>query len=331
MKKVIYNTIMFLCIIGFVQGFAAIFGSENTLVGVTVLISMLMLMKEDFTKKPLENFMKLLFINVVSGIFAHISSQNIWIGLILNFITLSSIGYFLSFNLDKTLIVPFGLQYLFLLYSPVSGGAFTNRIVGLISGTILIMLVQFIIHRKNRNIKVKESELVYFEKEAEYYREVKIFDKIYKIHSVRGAYAIRIGFAASITAFIVAYLNLEQGRWMVYTIFSLMELYSENCKVRAKDRLQGTIIGALIIFILFIFIKDNSLRGLIVLLAGYLDIYTTNYRDKMICVTMSVVASVSLTNGTITTIIERVGYVIIGIGIALLVNKFLLQSKIKES
>ena len=81
--------------------------------------------------------------------------------------------------------------------------------------------------------------------------------------------------------------------------------------------------------LLFMVIKDNAIRGLLVLLAGYLDSYTTNYRDKIICITMSVVASISLTNGTIITAIERVGYICIGIILALLADKLIFNKKLE--
>ena len=76
-------------------------------------------------------------------------------------------------------------------------------------------------------------------------------------------------------------------------------------------------------------IKDNTIRGLLVLVAGYLDSYTTNYRDKIICITVSVVASVSVTNGTITTAIERVGYICIGVMLALLADKLIFNKKLE--
>ncbi len=329
-KKIQANTILFVTILAFVKIFEVIFGAKNSLVGVTVIISILVLMQEDLTKKPVENFIKLFLLNVFLGLFAYISSQNMWMGLILNFVTLSGIGYLLSFNLTKVNIIPFGLQYLFMLYTPVIGMDFGKRILGLSFGAVLIMVVQLIIHRKNNNIKIEESELIESDKKEYKYRLIEIFGKTYKIHTVRAAYAIRIGLITSITAFAVALLNLQQGRWIVYTIFSLTELYSENCKVRSKQRLQGTIIGTLIIILLFMFIKNNTIRGLIVLVGGYLDTYTTNYRDKMICVTMSVVASVSLINGTIVTAIERVGYVFIGIILAMIVDKLIFRNKLAD-
>lgn len=330
-KKVISNTIIFLVILLFVKGFEVIFGSNNSLVGVTIIIAILVLMQEDLTKNLSSNLMKLLFINLISGVFSNIATHNMYLGLVLNFSILLLIGYSLTSKLNKVMVVPFGLQYLFMLYTPVAGSDFTKRLVGLATGAILIMLVQLVIYRGSKNNKkVEDSEVENTinnenKEENEYIRVLNKFN----IHHVRGAYAIRIALLTTISVFIVDFFNLAQGRWIVYTIFSLTELYSEHCRVRSKQRLQGTVIGIIIIMLLFVVIKDNTIRGLIVLLGGYLDTYTTNYRDKIICVTMSVVASVSLTNGTITTAIERVGYICIGIILALLADKLVFNKKLE--
>ena len=330
-KKVISNTIIFLVILLFVKGFEVIFGSNNSLVGVTIIISILVLMQEDLTKNLSSNLIKLLFMNLISGVFSNIATNNMYLGLVINFSILLLIGYSLTSKLNKVMVVPFGLQYLFMLYTPVEGSDFTKRLVGLATGAILIMLVQLVIYRGSKNNKkVEDSEVENTinnenKEENEYIRVLNKFN----IHHVRGAYAIRIALLTTISVFIVDFFNLAQGRWIVYTIFSLTELYSEHCRVRSKQRLQGTVIGIIIIMLLFVVIKDNTIRGLIVLLGGYLDTYTTNYRDKIICVTMSVVASVSLTNGTITTAVERVGYIGIGIILALFADKLIFNKKLE--
>lgn len=328
-NKIISNTIMFIVILLFVNLFGRIFGASNNLVGVTILVSILVLMQEDLTKNLYNNFIKLLFINLISGIFSNISSHHIYLGLVLNFVVLLLIGYFLTSKLNKVILVPFGLQYLFMLYTPVTGNDFIKRLVGLTIGAFLIMLIQLIVHRKSKNnkIEVKNIEKDIINKESEY---IRIFNK-FDIHHVRGAYAIRVALITTIAVFLVDLFNLAQGRWIVYTIFALTELYSEHCIERSKQRLQGTIIGVIIIMILFMIIKDNTIRGLLVLVAGYLDSYTTNYRDKIICITVSVVASVSVTNGTITTAIERVGYICIGVMLALLADKLIFNKKLEYS
>ena len=336
-KKIISNTRMFLIILLFVNLFGGIFGKSNILVGVTVLVSILVLKHQDLTKNLYSNLIKLLFINLISGFFSHIASHYMYLGLVLNFSILLLIGYFLTPELHKGIIVPFGLQYLFMLYTPVTGTDFTKRLIGLATGAFLIMLVQLVVYRKSKNNKVEGSKVENtniekaslkdntINKESEY---IRIFNK-FDIHRVRGAYAIRVALITTIAVFLVAFFNLAQGRWIVYTVFALTELYSEHCRVRSKQRLQGTIIGVIIIMLLFMVIKDNAIRGLLVLLSGYLDSYTNNYRDKIICITMSVVASISLTNGTIITAIERVSYICIGIILALLADKLIINKKLE--
>ena len=66
-NKIISNTIMFIVILLFVNLFGRIFGASNNLVGVTILVSILVLMQEDLTKNLYNNFIKLLFINLISG------------------------------------------------------------------------------------------------------------------------------------------------------------------------------------------------------------------------------------------------------------------------
>lgn len=324
-KKILSNTILFGTILLFVKVFERIFGSNNNLVAVTVIISILVLMQEDLTKDFAKNLTRLFLINIILGVFSYLAILNIWTGFIVNFIALSGIGYFLSANMNKVIIVPFGLQYLFMLYTPVTGIEYTKRLLCLGVGSVLIMAVQFLIHRKNDRAKVEKRE----RNQYDTFEYIQLFEK-YKINKVRAAYAFRIGLLTAIAAFIVSYFELQQGRWIVYTIFSLTELYSENCKIRSKQRLQGTIIGAIIILILFMFIKDNTIRGLIVLVGGYLDSYTTNYRDKMICVTMSVVATVSLVNGTLITALERVFYVLLGIILAVIADKLIFNKKLAD-
>lgn len=330
MKKFTSKTAIFISVLVFVKIFENIFGIRNSQVGITVMIAALVFIQEDLTDKPIKNLMRLILANLVLGIFAHIASYDLWLGLILNFVTLSSIGYLLSYNLNKVMIIPFALQYLFMLYNPVSGLDFSKRLLGLGIGAILIMALQFIIYRKNSTAKVEESKILEVDDNEKAYRHIRVFGRTYKIHTVRAAYAIRVGLTTAITAFVVALLNIHQGRWIVYTIFSLTELYSENCIMRSKQRLQGTLAGVLIILALFMFIRNNTVRGLMVLVGGYLDGYTTNYRDKVLCITMSVVASTSLINGTITTAIERILYVFIGIILALIVDKLVLTKKLED-
>lgn len=326
-KNIISKTILFIGIITFIVIFKSIFGEKNVPVGVCTVIALLMLLGKDLTQKPIKNFLILLGLNLGIGLGSYISANNIWLGIFIDFFTLSLIGYYFSYAMTKGLILPYGLQYLFLLSGPVQGEVFTKRIWGLVAGAVIIMISQFIVNAKKSNTFKKENSIIGFNesKSDSVYREVNIFGKKIKVHTIRASYAIRVGILTALTSFITQYFNLAEGKWMVYTIFALTELYSENCKVRAWKRLQGTVIGSIILLVVFMFIKDNALRGLVMLVAGYLNSFAEDYRDMMVLVTISAVAPLAMSSGSIYAVASRIMYVIIGIILALIANAVILK------
>ena len=66
------------------------------------------------------------------------------------------------------------------------------------------------------------------------------------------------------------------------------------------------------------------------LLAGYLNSFATDYRDMMILTTITAVAPVALSEGETYAIIHRIFYVIIGMILALLANRFILRKSKKD-
>ncbi|WP_302669952.1 FUSC family protein [uncultured Clostridium sp.] len=332
-KNIISKTILFVAIMIFVVIFKSIFGAENTPVGITTVITLLMLLGKDLTQSPIKNFLILVGINLALGIGAFIAANNVWVGIIIDFSALSLIGYYFSYNMTKGLILPYGLQYLFMLNGPVYGDVFVKRIGALIAGAVIIMISQFIVNAKKNNTFKKENSIIGFNKDESdgVYREYELFGTKFKVHTIRASYAIRVGFLTALTSFISLYFKLQEGRWMVYTIFSLTELYSENCKVRAWKRLQGTIIGSIILIIFFIFVKSPALRGLMILVVGYLNSFAEDYRDIVVLVTISAVAPLALTTGSFYAVLERIMYVIIGIVLALIANTFILKKSKKDA
>lgn len=318
---------MFIVIVLFVSIFKAIFGDENSLVGVTEIISILVLLTEDLTKKPVKNFIGLVLLSVTLGFCSFIAANNIWLGIFVDFAVLTFIGYVLSTNLTKSLIVPYGLQYLFMLYEPVYGDAFVKRIIALAVSPILIMGINYIVHIKKKKVDMGPDDIVEFEPQDDGYKIIKVFGKDFKVYPIRASYALRVGILTAITGFfmvdILHRFNIKEGRWMAYTVFSLTELYAENCRIRSKQRLHGTILGVVIVIVLFMFIKNSSLRLLIILAAGYLNPFVTSYRDTMIVTTVSAVASEALTKEAILTSIERVIFVILGIILSLIGNRYI--------
>ena len=330
-KKIITQTCLFIAIVLFVSIFSNIFGSENSLIGVSTVVASLVLLEKNLTHNPLISFIELALTNLLIGILAFIANQHILLGVLINFIALTSIGYIFSYNISKRLIIPFGLQYLFIFYTPIEYSALDTRLLSLFVGAIIVMLLQFIAHiKKERNPETEESLLCTEGEDDHDDTTVILFGREFNLHPIRAKYAIRVGLLTAITALITSYFNLEQGKWIAFTVFSITEFYSEHCKIRSKERMKGTLIGALIVVVIFMIIKDSTIRSLVILMAGYLNPFTENYKDATICVTISSVASVALTNDTLSVAIDRIIYVFIGIVISLLANKYILKTSEKD-
>ncbi|HAR87341.1 MAG TPA: FUSC family protein [Clostridium sp.] len=475
-KNVLTKTILFIAIILFINVFTGIFGDANKLLGVGIITVALCLLERDLTTCLWANLSKLLVINLILGISAFLSCGNIWIGIIINFLVLFTLGYLFSYNLRKSMVAPFGLQYLFMLYTPVYGNDFSKRILALAFGALFTMAIQLLVNKdkmskvgmkkvdnilenvllklnllkdnldlntislsieesietlkkmvydkrvknfyltndgkiitniictierfnilldklklenKNenyiyflgdlytslKNIKNKnynsnnlsvnylniDSNMLYVqefkniietlsslmcqmenlnkknkisidynERIPNHFQNLHIQKRNFNIRDLRVSYGVKLGIAGALTAFITQYFKLPEGRWLTYTIFALIQPYSENCKIKSRQRIEGTLIGALLIIILFTLIKKPNARFLIILLTGYLNPFATNYKYLVICITVSSIATIALSGDLVKITFIRIMFVIIGTGIALLINKFILPYKIKD-
>jgi hypothetical protein len=476
-KLIISKTMLFIFILIFINLFIASFGSENTLIGVTVITATLMLLERDLTISTLKNTLRLLAINVFLGLLSFIAIQNMLLGIICNFVALFIIGYIFSYDLRSPLYIAFGLQYLFMVTTPISIEQLPLRMLALISGAFIIMAAQ-ILFNKNKlektsnkllvnickdilqkvnllqnmenetcdlDLKIDASlktlkKLLYDNRKKDFFithkgvsvlniifnferisdllnkykyeynnevvdrkeslyilqRELEIlkeyinenvndvkfikhevdcidlcefydaleniyyyFDEykkneveknieskldvphefkmssVYKrnlnINSVKFSYSIKVAIGVSIAGLIMDYFKLSEGRWIMFTVFSLIQPYSENCITKSKKRIFSTIIGGALIFVLFSILKDASSRGIVILLAGYISTYTKDYRELMICNTISAIGAACISSAPNIFIINRIAFVLLGTVIALVINKLVLPYNAKTA
>lgn len=146
-ELVISKSITFIAIVSFIIAFKTIFGDNNTLIGVTTVTAILMCLGVDFTNEPLENTLKLIAINLGSGIAAYITGFNMWIAIPINFIVVFLISNKFYYNLKTPLYLPFSLQYLFIIATPVSSSELPMRLIALLVGPLLIMAVQLVLNK----------------------------------------------------------------------------------------------------------------------------------------------------------------------------------------
>lgn len=150
---IISQTILYVFIMAFVITFKIIFGDKNILVGVMGITAILMLTQINLTVSPGKNLVKLLIINLGIGIFTYLANINIWAAIPINFIGIFIIAYTFYYNLKSPVYLPFTLQYMFLLATPITAAELPMRLLSLLVAPIGIMLIQFVVN-KNKTTKV---------------------------------------------------------------------------------------------------------------------------------------------------------------------------------
>lgn len=153
----------------------------------------------------------------------------------------------------------------------------------------------------------------------------------FTINTLKFSYAFKLAVGVTVSIFIMDYFKVYEGRWMAYTVFSLVQPYAEQSKIKSEQRVKGTLIGGIIFIILFSIVKDSTIRSLIVMGAGYVDGYNTRYDRKIICVTISALGVASITSSIGGVLFFRILFVGLGVGLALLVNKFILPYSLNDA
>ena len=185
-----------------------------------------------------------------------------------------------------------------------------------------------------QKISLNDKELNAIKKVKEIKNEFKLGYKV-KVNlrkdSAKFCYAIKVALVVTIAAFITQYFKLEDGRWIIFTVFSLTQPYKEISFKKTTQRIKGTIVGVIIFIVSFGLVTGQTGRMILIMIAGYISSFTEEYDKKMILVTISALGAASITGSTNIVALHRFLYVILGAIIAVLANQFVLPYKVEDS
>lgn len=146
-KFVFWKIIFFLALVIFMAVFSAVFGSDNTLVGVMVIVAALMMLGKDMSVRPFSSLAGLLIINLSLGLGAYATTFNPWLGLIINFAVIFTLTYVMMHDLKMPFWFPFILGYAFILSMPVGISALPLRLESLAVGAVFIVGLNLLVNR----------------------------------------------------------------------------------------------------------------------------------------------------------------------------------------
>ncbi|XZM23896.1 FUSC family protein [Clostridium perfringens] len=162
-------------------------------------------------------------------------------------------------------------------------------------------------------------------------KELLIGNSSLKMKDLRVAYSLKLAIAVSLIMFIVDLFKIPQGRWIVTSVYVVIQPYKEETLTKAIKRFKGTIIGVIIYISIFTFFPHIIPLELLLLILMFLYFVQKDYDKKVVC-TALMTLSFGLSRSTVGYLaFYRFLFVIIGIVIALGVNKLIFPQSIKNS
>ncbi|MFY8223421.1 FUSC family protein [Clostridium perfringens] len=162
-------------------------------------------------------------------------------------------------------------------------------------------------------------------------KELLIGNSSLKMKNLRVAYSLKLAIAVSLIMFIVDLFKIPQGRWIVTSVYVVIQPYEEETLTKAIKRFKGTIIGVIIYISIFTFFPHIIPLELLLLILMFLYFVQKDYEKKVVC-TALMALSFGLSRSTVGYLaFYRFFFVIIGIVIALGINKLIFPQSIKNS
>lgn len=162
-------------------------------------------------------------------------------------------------------------------------------------------------------------------------KELLIGNSSLKMKNLRVAYSLKLAIAVSLIMFIVDLFKIPQGRWIVTSVYVVIQPYEEETLTKAIKRFKGTIIGVIIYISIFTFFPHIIPLELLLLILMFLYFVQKDYDKKVVC-TALMTLSFGLSRSTVGYLaFYRFLFVIIGIAIALGVNKIIFPQSVKNS
>lgn len=145
-----FATLDFIFIVAFVNVFQAVFGVENSIVGVIFTIMMASSMVRDMTAAPLRHLCTQALVLVLMAVAAcFVVTLSPVPALLINFAAIFVILYVFTYEHASHMYFPYILSYLFLVFiSPITPEQLPKRVLGMLVGAVCIILYQFVMGRK---------------------------------------------------------------------------------------------------------------------------------------------------------------------------------------
>lgn len=305
---IIYNFKVYLVMafcVALVTLYSKFTGNDNSVVGVTVLLALLVLRQADFGIKTTHGLIS------IAGIFVILMAGPRFANILPAFgaFVVNVTGIFLLMILGCHNVImynhsTFVLGYLLLYGYDVTGKSYQMRVAGLFIGMIVCMAV-FYKNQKNRPYRRTFFDL---------FRE---FD----ICSARNIWYVKLTFIVSSAMLIVTLLGLPRAMWAGIACMSVCLPFTQDCAPRAKDRGMFNIVGCALFIVLYL-VLPKSMYSMIGIIGGIGVGYSAGYKWQTAFNTFGALAIASSLFGMPMAVALRTGINIAASLYTVVLNKF---------
>ena len=235
----------------FVTGYSMIFGNENSIVGVVVLLSLMVFRNADLGLRTDQSVWLLGLFFIIMIIAPH--GANVagpFGGLAINIAAISFLmlfGCHNPFMFNQSTLV---LGYLLLYGYDVSGKSYTMRIAGMVLGGILTCMVFYRNHAK-QVLK----------------RTIKDVISSFQVESSRSRWQLGAGLCIPLAVFIAEICHMPRAMWAGIAAMSVILPFMEDMKFRIRGRIIGNLAGVILFTVLY-FTLPKSIYTYIGILGG---------------------------------------------------------------
>ncbi|EQK44021.1 fusaric acid resistance -like family protein [[Clostridium] bifermentans ATCC 19299] len=161
-------------------------------------------------------------------------------------------------------------------------------------------------------------------------KDIEVIKKRFNRNSLRFTFAFRIALCVSLGAFIVSYFKLYEGKWLVFTLASVIQPYIESSESKMIDRIKGTLIGVFIFELTFHIVKNVDAKMFLAFVCGYISNYFKDYSKRMTFMTIFALGIGSTHNNFNILSFDRIKFILIGCILAFIATRVIFPYKIKD-
>ncbi len=153
-KEMLTNLIMIVVVIGLMIALMPVIGTNNALVTSMCLIAVLMTLKNDYSVQPIKNTILFFVVQVGLGALAFVANLHSVAMVLVTLGVVFLIVYIFTSDEKQSIYLPFLLNFVMMLYYPVTGIDLVIRLSILAGSALLIMLLQMLLNKNKFRKKI---------------------------------------------------------------------------------------------------------------------------------------------------------------------------------